>query len=229
MFLKLFKSSLDVLDGDWDIGVAWVSNGSLVGILQVDLGKGRFKAEKTIVGKVGLEFQLGQITLDRFGQEELAGVVALDVVVLVVTNFVVGFNVDTVVLGIKSDVDFLWLVGAEIEAQVQPTVTIAIDVDWVGQGVVFHDGSWATRLVNHGARPGWVDGAHKALHFAVHVHHVVLHLLLHLVIHLAQILHLTLHVGVDHTASHVRVSHSTGNVRASFYTFQKSVCKFTRK
>jgi len=148
---RLLLDSLQLLDGD-----AW---------------QNRLNDQKTVWGVARLDGALGQVNSELFWNEELAQVVAGDLVLLVL-DFSLSLNGDASLLGGDFNLDLLWLVALDVEAQVQVARAIGVDGDWVDEGVVFDNVGWAENNVTELV---WQNVASPVVHFAEHWvewHHV---------------------------------------------------------
>jgi len=138
------SSSFNLSDGlDWDRDnwAAGVVGSSEWGRLGVDLllhvlellnrqaWQNRLNGQQTIGVDVALDVALGQINTAVLRDEELAGVRALNLVLLLDLGLVLALDVDRALLRVDLNLDLLWLESLDVKGDVQK----ARAIDWVGR------------------------------------------------------------------------------------------------
>jgi len=153
---------------DWGVrGRSSLRGGLLTNNLQLfdgDAWQNRFNDKQTIWSVARLDVALRQVDVQLLRNDELAHVVARNVVVLLL-DFMLSLNGDASLLWRDFDLDFLWLVALDVEAQVQVARAIWVDRDRVDKGVVFNHVGWAEDNIAHLV---WQHVAHPVVHFAEH-------------------------------------------------------------
>jgi len=149
------SNGLDWDRDDWSAGVVLATNewGRLGGwdlLLQVlellnrQAWQNRLNDQLTVGGDVALDLALGQISSVVLWDDKLAGVRALNLVLLVNLGLVLALNVDRALLRVDLNLDLLWLEALDVKGDVQKARAIdRVNEDWVLERPVLGNRHWA--------------------------------------------------------------------------------------